>query len=369
MRARLLLATALAALLSCRRDAGPVTIGLIFPGPRSAEFISRHADTFRTRDGRPVRFVFDTTPPPSGLGFSAVQVAYASRLMERGDLAGMVFHQGSRESLLLAPMFREAQVPLLLTSATSRRLHATGPWTFMLAPDDSVEGAFIGNFVAERLGARSVTLFYVVDEYGTGLRDGVTSALRARGVSVRDAVPIQAAVECTPPSPNPYGHTVDASLRQGVPEVFVLAARQVESGCIIHRLVQRGAIRPVVAGDGLAPNGAFLRLAAGAGPLYRAAFWDPAVPDSVSRAFVQDYTRAMGRPPTPEDAMTYDGIMTLLAAIREAGAGHHAVRDWLASLGRTHPALPGVTGPITFPATAHRILMTRVTADRTVPVP
>ena len=369
MRARPLFVLALAVLPACRRESGPVTIGLVFPGPRSADFVARHADSFRARDGRPVRFVFDTTPPPTGLGFSAVQVAYASRLMQRADLAGMVFHQGSRESLLLAPMFREAKVPLLLTSATSRRLHATGPWTFMLAPDDSVEGAFIGHFVAERLGARSVTLFYVVDEYGTGLRDGVMSALRERGVSVRDAVPIQAAVECAPPAPNPYGHTVDASLRQGVPDVFVLAARQIESGCIIHRLVERGAIRPVVAGDGVAPNAAFLRQVTGAGPLYRAAFWDPAVTDSVSRAFVQDYTREMGRPPTSEDAMTYDGIMTLVTAIREAGAGHEALRDWLISLGRTHPALPGVTGPISFPATAHRILMTRVTADSTVPVP
>jgi ABC-type branched-subunit amino acid transport system substrate-binding protein len=124
-------------------------------------------------------------------------VAYASRLTQRADLAGVVFHQGSRESLLLAPMFREAQVPLLLTSATSRRLRETGPWTFMLAPDDSAEGAFIGSFAAARLGAHSATLFYVVDEYGTGLRDGVMSALRERGVAVLDAVGDQYLVKIT----------------------------------------------------------------------------------------------------------------------------------------------------------------------------
>ena len=369
MRARVLAVSALTALLACRQDTRPVTIGLVFPGPRSADFISRHADSFRARDGRPIRFVFDTTPPPTGLGFSAIQVSYASRLTQRADLAGVVFHQGSRESLLLAPMFREAQVPLLLTSATSRRLLDTGPWTFMLAPDDSAEGAFIGSFIAGHLGAHSVTIFYVVDEYGTGLRDGVTSALREHGVTVRDAVPIQAAVDCTPPAPNPYSQTVDASLRQGVPDAFVFAARQVESGCIIRRLVERGAIRPIIAGDGLAQTAAFLRLAAGSGPVYRAAFWHPGAPDSVSRAFVRDFTREMGRPPTSEDAMTYDGIMTLVTALQEAGSGHAAIRDWLHSLGTGRPALPGVTGPITFPATGHRILMTRITADSTVPVP
>src|SRR5690349_8131208 len=108
MRAPVLAAAVVSLALACRRDTSPIAIGLVYPGPRSAEFASRRADAFRTRDGRAIRFVWDTMPP-SGLGFSAMQVAYASRLTQRQDLAGVIFHQGSRESLLLAPMFREAE--------------------------------------------------------------------------------------------------------------------------------------------------------------------------------------------------------------------------------------------------------------------
>ena len=63
-----------------------------------------------------------------------------------------------------------------------------GPWTFMLAPDDSAEGAFMAAFAAERLGAQRVSIFFVNDEYGAGLRDGVRAELQQRRVTVLDEV-------------------------------------------------------------------------------------------------------------------------------------------------------------------------------------
>src|SRR5205085_5520275 len=127
-------------------------------------------------------------------------------------------------------------------------LRHAGEWTFMMAPDDSVEGEFLGRFVAERMGVHAVTVFYVVDEYGMGLRDGIGAALSRRGVRVLVAVPVAGALRCD--GRNPYAATVDAALRRGRPDAVILATRQVESGCIIERVRAQHHAMAFAAGDG-----------------------------------------------------------------------------------------------------------------------
>jgi ABC-type branched-subunit amino acid transport system substrate-binding protein len=81
--------------------------------------------------------------------------------------------------------------------------------------------------------------------------------------------------------------------------------------------------------------------------LRSAGFWE-AGDDEASLEFVHRYSRMTGHIPTAGDAMEYDAFMLLRAAIMEVGANREAVRNWLASLGRTRPAWQGVTGPISF---------------------
>src|SRR5207245_5907500 len=71
---------------------------------------------------------------------------------------GVVGHGSSRRSLVASSVYNEAGIPQITPTSTSRLLHAVGPWTFMLAPDDSAEGAFMAAFAAERLGARRVSI-------------------------------------------------------------------------------------------------------------------------------------------------------------------------------------------------------------------
>jgi len=146
-----------------------------------------------------------------------LEVERAQRFVTLPGLVAMVGHGGSRASLAAAPVYNDAGIPQVVPTSTSRLLATAGPWTFSLAPNDSVEGAFIGDFVAGSLAARSVTIYYVNDEYGEGLRDGVRASLGALGVAILDEVAVHPASD--------FRTLVEASLRRGTPDVVVVAAR------------------------------------------------------------------------------------------------------------------------------------------------
>ncbi|HTL04722.1 MAG TPA: ABC transporter substrate-binding protein [Gemmatimonadales bacterium] len=288
------------------------------------------------------------------------------------EVVGVVGPGGSREALQTAPIYQHAGLPNLLPTATSSLLHHAGRWTFMMAPDDSVQGEFIGAFVADRLSARSVLLFYIPDEYGLGLATGTQAALARRGVRLLDRVAIRTRERCPPETPeNPYTSAVAAALNTERPDVIVIAGRTNETACIARAVSGRLAGARIVAGDGVLVNDAFERMAgAAADSIYLVAFWHPSNEAAASRGFVTRFQALVGRVPQHDDAMYYDAVMLMAAAMGSAGADRTAIRDYLETLGRSRPPYQGITGPIAFTPEARRpLLMTRIRDHRTEPVP
>ncbi|HXE56820.1 MAG TPA: ABC transporter substrate-binding protein [Gemmatimonadales bacterium] len=347
------------ALVACANDSRPVAIGYAFPlSGRDVVAVVRD-ELAALRPDRPAfRIVFDSVVPGDP---ADVEVERAERFAAMADLIGVVGHAGSRGSLAAAPVYNEFEVPQIVPTATSRLLSGIGPWTFPLVPNDSIEGEFIGEFTAVRLGARRVTVFYINDEYGTGLRDGVTSALDRRGVAVVDEVPFDHAGD-----PETL---VEASIRRARPDVLVVAARQRETGRIARAAWERGVRRFVVGDGALIPRELVPLAGPAADSIYAVAFWLPDRVDSLSRAFADRYRRITREDPTPAAALARDGIMLLAEAARQVGTDRQRIRDYLRSLGRTRPPFRGVTGPISFvPGRPARLQMARLARGRPVAV-
>jgi len=342
-----------AAVAGCHTGPRTAVIGYAYTYHLQAATAVADEEIAARAGGRGPRIVI--VPDSSRSGDPAdVEVQRAEHLAAIPGIVAVVGHSGSRASMAAAPIYNEARIVQVTPNSTSRLLERAGPWTFNLAPDDSVEGAFMGGFLGDRLHARRVTIFYENDEYGTGLRDGVLAALAPRGIVVLDRVPID------PTSDFPT--LVEASLKHGVPDAFVVAARQRETGTIARLLRERGVRRPVVAGDGAL---VLPLLTSSAGPaadsLYVVALWLPDAPDSLSRAFVERFRRVTGDAPQSADALSHDALMLLADAIREVGPRPAAVRRWLGSLGVARPPYAGVTGPIAFATGARpRLLMARL---------
>jgi branched-chain amino acid transport system substrate-binding protein len=300
-----------------------------------------------------IRVLVDSEAAPGGERADD-EVERAERLVQQSGLFGVVGHQGSRGSLAAAPVYNRAEVVQLVPTATSRLLRNAGPWTFTLAANDSLEGAVLGQFATEYLGARRVTLFYVPDEYGRGLRAGVLRELRRRDVEVADNVPVAGEADL---------ETLLTSSLARAPTDLILSLCPSHQTGLLARIAL--AVRPglrVLAGDAAVSLPELTDAAGKAGDsIYVASFWLPPGDSEMARAWSARFQAAAGRSPTAGDALTYDAIMLLATAARSVGPSRTSVRAFLEQLAESRPAFEGVTGPISFgPIKARPVIIARL---------
>lgn len=346
------LAIALAAAASCRPDS-PALIGDAFPrSPDASAFLDAILPSIESQGVRVERWSIGEDRAPTIELNSEQAIVFA----ENPAVVGIVGHGGSRDALLGATVYNLHGVPQVVPNATSRRLSTAGPWTFTLVPNDSVEGAFLATFASDSLGAQRVVVFYLGDEYGIGLRDGVSAAIRSRGHQLADAVMVPAGACHATENDAAFSAIASAAVRRTQPDVVVLATG-VSGWCtadVVHRLSPSTWI---LCADGLdgchdVPTWATqVRRDRVRGVEY----WTPGT-DSLNRAFVDAVVRQTRRTPTSADALQFDAYLVLSAAVRDVGPNRRAIRDWLSSLGRGRPPVQGVTGPIAFNAPRSSIL-------------
>ena len=324
--------------LACSGPSEPLVIGFAYPAEGAYRISLELArQTLDADGGREVIIRlphFDAAPPDD------FELRQAQELAAIPGISAIVGHGSSGSSLAAAPVYNDSGLPHLNALATSRLLARAGPWTFSLIPDDASEGAFIADFAAEQLGARTASIIYVNDGYGTGLRFGSVAAFAGRGVTVLDQAPIDADTDLEV--------TLRAMLLHGEPEVLVVAARVAQSAAIA-RLAQRLAPGTrVIVGDGALVLPALADSAgSAAGNIHIVSFW---VPDSTAavRDFVARFERRAGRAPTAFDALHYDALMLAATAARAGGGNRAKVADWLRRLGAGAAEYQGVSGPISF---------------------
>jgi ABC-type branched-subunit amino acid transport system substrate-binding protein len=76
----------------------------------------------------------------------------------------------------------------VVPSATSPVLRAAGPWTFTQVPSNAAQADFIIDFMSTELEARTLTIFYSSNEYGSGLKNALTRALEGTRTHILDPI-------------------------------------------------------------------------------------------------------------------------------------------------------------------------------------
>lgn len=284
-------------------------------------------------------------------------VRQASLFSADARVIGIVGHTGSRDALLAATMYNASGIPHIVPTATASRLTEVGPWTFVMVPDNLTEGRFLAEHALDSLHATRVVVFYVGDEYGAELRNGIADVLRARGGTTSDMVLVPSGA-CDAHRVETYQAIVAGAIARTRPDAIILATGVVGAECILPALADRAPGIPVLGADGVDLHSVHIR--ALPEPALRSlssvVFWRPGT-DSLQQRFAAHAARTLPYVPGPFDAMFYDSFSLMATAIAEAGPSREAVRDWLLSLGRTRPAWKGVTGPVVFDGQRRRLPM------------
>jgi len=290
----------------------------------------------------PADFIFDSTRL---VHVAPAAISYAEWLADSG-VAVVIGHSNSRGSVAAANIYQRRGIVQLAPIATSRALTRDDIAAFALVPDDSAEGAFMAAFVDEGLGARRVALLYHHDDYGLGIRDGVAAELERRGIAVVDE-------RFLAPSGVESGEALVERLLAAAllkrPDAIVLGAREAETRLVAQSLRRRGRRLPVVASDAsyvLPPERAARTLAAVDG-VHIVRFWG-ADRDAAGAAFARRFEERYGFPPDQAEALTYDAVMLVGAAIRGGARSAEDFRRYFSALGTELEPAAGLAGPYGF---------------------
>lgn len=295
----------------------------------------------------------------------ALMLAEADQARLFGDdstIIGVVGHAGSKGTLLAAPVYRDAGLPLIIPTATARELRDI-PGFFMLAPSDDAVGAFLADAAADSLRGRRIATMHVADAYGEGIARGIADRLAARGIPVAGQA-VLTGLECQ--RDELAARAIARSLLQRAdPDVVILALSQVATMCVIETLVAtRPAIR-ILTSDSYTPADHPGMSEAARRAVHALVFWEPR-PDSINRDFVERFRRVVGREPDASQALSYDAYLLVHRAVQEGVTTRAGLAAWLRALGTdAHPPVPGVTGPIDFRSPRRTVLhLTRLDGVR-----
>ncbi len=226
-------------------------------------------------------------------------------------------------------------------------LHPTGyPENYFRIPaNDVTQGKVDADIAYTDLGARKV---YVVDDttpYGKGLADNFVKFFQQSGGTIlgRDEITSKDTAKLPSLASTIAGTHPDA--------VFYGGITSGGGGLLKAQLVAHNVNVPMVGGDGIAADSAFLK---DAGSAAENTYGSVAAPDlstftsGPQKQFVDDYKAAFGQDPGPYSANSYDAAMIEITAIKNLikdgkDVTREAIIDALHSI-----QYDGVTGHISF---------------------
>lgn len=263
------------------------------------------------------------------------EVALAERIASDPTVVAVVGHFRSRGSLAAAPVYARYGVPQIVPGATSQRLRNEGPWTFVLAPTDAEQAAFLADQAAA-MGLRRVVVFYSGEPYGEGLSEALRPALASRRIAIDDEVRLGVGAD--------VATLAEASTRARAVDGVIHLGDYSQAAAIASTVVARRPTLKLLASDGaMYPTGLRRQGGAAAESLYVVSLWRPDTTDSATRRFVARFREVAGRDATPGEALGADALLFARAAVAAVGPDRSAIRAWLAGPDGARPPPGHVT--------------------------
>jgi branched-chain amino acid transport system substrate-binding protein len=272
----------------------------------------------------------------------------------------------------VAPIYADAAnegkhaVIAVTPTATNPQVTRVNRWIFRVCPTDDDAARALARFAIDSLHVQRVAVVYRNDLFGRGFTRTIAPELTNSNVTIAERDPYLANI-------TEYQAYAARIARSDI-EAVIFAGGGVDAADLVRALHNESA-HPALLGtddvasilDGVKAIATDLvpiaRGRRGQRPpqpqatddraLFRGvrftAFYDPKrATDGESKQFAAQYTQRFGVAPTPQAALAYDATMVIGRAELAVGPDRNRIRDWVASIGTTLPAMHGVTGDIRF---------------------
>ncbi len=275
---------------------------------------------------------------------ASASLAAAEELSRDATVIGVVGHSNSSASLSAAQIYNARHVVQIAPTSSAPLLRQVGPYTFRLVPSDVHQARFLADQVTSGPAAPRTALFFVNDDYGRALHAEFRALLERAGVPlVYDAPYIH-----EEPLPDPAATA--RRIAQERPELLVWIGRSSQLRQLLPELRLASPGIRILASDGIDEAMTYRNEGGILDGVQYVSLVDTNAPRAALAELRTRFRSASGIPLTAEAAFTYDAVLFLASAARNAGIGREAIRDYLAGVGTRYPPYEGVTGTIAFDA-------------------
>ncbi len=313
--------------LAWAAGSGEIKIGVA--GAQSGDLAAYGIPTLRA-----AQIVVDQVNASGGIGGVTLQIVpgddvcdpaqatnVAARLVGEGVVA-VVGHICSGATISAMPIYGDANIPVISSSATSPDLTLSGqyPTFFRTIAHDAVQSSVQSEFLINVLKVNTVAILHDKGDYGKGLAENAKRELEQAGVAV-------SVFEGITPGAADYSAVVNKIISESV-DAVVFGGYHPEGSKLITQLRDRGYQNAFISGDGLQGQ-EFINLAGSyAEGVYASGPRDYSGTELYETALAQ-HQEKFGEDP---GAFYYEGYAAILSIIEAIKAGNTTSDDALAYL-------------------------------------
>ncbi|MEZ6187509.1 MAG: ABC transporter substrate-binding protein [Planctomycetota bacterium] len=273
-----------------------------------------------------------------GLPNEATNVA--TKIASDEGIALVVGHFNSSCTKAARATYERTGIVEFTPGSTNVTICKESPWTFRNLYHDGTQGIFMARYAQKALGAKSVSLVYEKDEYGTGLKESVAAECAEIGLTIAGEAGYQRG---RLGDPKQLATTVQGQK----PDVIIICG--LYSGAALLTKAIRNDLNwtdvKIFGSDGVM-NGALVDTAGetAEGIMVVTPFFFSDSASDEAKAFREAFRKEYGSDPDTWAALTYDALGMAAKGIAEVGADRKALRDWLAGCTSKDKGYTGVTG-------------------------
>lgn len=264
-------------------------------------------------------------------------VGLARKLVQRDGVVAVVGGSYSMPSRAVAPLFQEFKIPFVAGYAVHPDITKAGDFCFRNGFLGTVEGRGAGVVAVDMLGAKTVGMLTMDNDFGRTLAAGFKDYVTAKGAKVvYDQVYPLGEKDFSP---------YLTSIKEADPDVVLASGYYAEAAGIVKQAHEMN-LRTQILGEEGYDSPKFIELAgaeAAEGTIIVTNL-DRDDPRPVVQEFIAQYRERYGMEPDMVGASNYDAFMIIADAIKKAGTTDpKSVRDAIAATKN----FDGVTGVIT----------------------
>ena len=276
--------------------------------------------------------------PYDSQGAGEQATGLAQQAINSDKIVGLLGPAFSGESQQVGPILEEGKIPSI-SIATNATLAEKG-WKYWhrILPGDRIQGTGIGEFMARALRPQKAFVVHDNQDYGKGIADFATAALKGKGIAVDTDV--------IDPEGSDYASTVNR-VKAAAPQAIFYGGYYAEGGRLLKQLREAGVTARFLSGDGSLDAG--LAKGAGGSNADGAIVGCPCLVDPTgeanekSKKFVEAYQAKFKIPPAIYAAEGYDSANAFIEAIKTGATDGEKINTALSAVD-----IAGVTKQIKF---------------------